>query len=174
MKNISKRTKVILFGLLILLAAANMNTIVDYLDYADHALIREMRLVSEQNFHEYPWVKENAVIDEEQARKINEEQASKRDKRLGAVVLKHIPLGTSAEVAMEICQQNGFKVKRSDGVREPMYLGFEGKITCYRKDLKIDSRYLLAADKYVAVAYFKNGKVGAVAGLHRSQILSEI
>jgi hypothetical protein len=135
MKKLSMRTKVIIFGL-ITVGLINMNIFTDYWAGADYALIREMRLVSKPSFGKY-----------------------KED--LDDVVLKHIPLGTTANVALEICQKNGFKAERSKDMKGAAYPGFEEKIVCLIKETRW---YLISTDEYQVFIYLKNNQVGAVVG----------
>lgn len=102
----------------------------------DGALIRELRLVSKQNSSAY-------------------------QENLDAVVLKHIPLGTPANVALKMCQQNGFRTARSKDMKGATYPGFEEHIFCTQKEVRW---FLVFTEEYRVVLYIKNSQVGAAIG----------
>lgn len=80
---------------------------------------------------------------------------------LDEVVLKHIPLETPANVALQICKTNGFKTTVSTDMRGADLPGFDEFIYC---SLEKRRWYLIASDEYRAVLYIKNGRVGAGIG----------
>jgi hypothetical protein len=126
----------LLLGLLFF-GVTNTNVLMDYWKGADRALIREMRLVAKQN-----------------PRKYQENQ--------DAVVLKHIPLDTSAEIAMETCQKSGFGTyQRKTLEKGEIYPGFEEVIGCTKQETRWN---LIFSDEYQVFAYLKNDQVGAVSG----------
>jgi hypothetical protein len=88
-------------------------------------------------------------------------QNPRNQDNLDQVVLKHIPLGTPADVAMKICQKNGFKAMRSGDMKGANYPGFEEHIFC---SLNKSHWYLIATDEYRVILYLKNNQVGAVVG----------
>ncbi|CAH1078823.1 hypothetical protein [Candidatus Nitrotoga sp. 1052] len=100
------------------------------------ALIRELRLVSKQNSSAY-------------------------QENLDAVVLKHIPLGTPANVALKMCQQNGFRTTRSKDMKGATYPGFEEHIFCTQKEVRW---FLVFTEEYRVILYIKNNQVGAAIG----------
>lgn len=184
MRKLSKRNKIIIWGLLTLVMV-NMNTITDYLDYSDHALIREMRSMRWQNF----WgelagssIKFNPSEDysEYLARmKLENRNLSDRPSQAyrdyladrDVIVLKHIPLGTSAEAAMEICRQNGFDIyvpTKLSIEQRSNYPGIEEYVYCVIKDRRW---YWIGTDEYRVFLYLKNNQVVLSEGAQFSEAL---
>lgn len=136
LKSASKRTKVAT-ALLLVVALANMNVLVDYWKGSDHALIREMRLVAKQNPGKY-------------------------QEDLDGVVLKHIPLGTSAEKAKETCDKNGLETGQRKTLKMgEIYPGFEEVLGCTKRDVHWN---LVFSDEYHVIVYLRDNRVGAVSG----------
>lgn len=178
MKKLTKRNKIIILGL-IALVMVNINTVIDYLDYADHALIREMQarpgeyswweLISSarrafnpsEDYAEYRarMKREHRSLSERPSQAYRE-YLQNRD----VTVLKHIPLGTSAEAAMEICRQNGFKTTEPRELNishRSFYPSMEKSIYCTVTDF---SWYLIVTNEYRVIVYLKNNQVGLVTG----------
>lgn len=132
---------------LLFLGMANMNKLADFWASDDHALIREMRLVAKQNPKKY-------------------------QENLDEVVLKHIPLGTSAEMALETCDKNGFETGQHKTLKMgEIYPGFEEVISCGKKEWRW---YLIFSDEYQVFVYLKNNQVGAVAGRFFARLFGSI
>lgn len=110
-----------------------------WLGQNDDTLIRDMELVHKINSH---------------AVKLN----------LDEVVLQHIPLGTQANVALDVCQRNGFKTYSkniNNDTKGLDFSGFDEYLYCTKTEMRW---FLIGSDEYRAVIYFKNNRVGAVIG----------
>lgn len=178
MKKLTRRYRIIILGV-ITLVIVNINTIVDYLDYADHALIREMRArpgeylwwdligSSKRAFNPSEDYSEYVARMKRENRSLSDipsqayrEYLQNRD----VMVLKHIPLGTSAAAAMEICRQNGFKTNEPRELfisERSYYPGMDKSIYCTVTDFRW---YLIGSDEYRVIVYLKENRVGLVAG----------
>lgn len=203
MKKLTARTKVIIFGLFILgIGVANMNMFVDYWAGADHALIREMRLVSMQKSWQHLFCSRENIINSREYleyqkylegqklrenRKYLELKKSRENEQiysfeyqstppayleyLDTVVLKHIPLGASANAALEICQKNGLgggEPRALNITHREVYPGFEASIYCSIKERRW---YLIGTDEYRVIVYLKNNQVELVQGRYFSELL---
>lgn len=104
-----------------------------------------------------------ALIDE--MRQVRKEKAPRATQvNLDEVVVKHIPIGTTKETAMRVCQQNGFEVSTGKDMKGATYPGFEEYIFCTQKKINWAAILLLASDEYRVILYLKDDRVGAMLG----------
>ena len=103
---------------------------------SDGALIKDMRSASKSN-------------------------PSRYQENLDEVALKHIPLGTPAKTALEICQKNGFKAAWNKNTNGADFAEFKEFIYCTREQAHW---FLVLSEEYRVILYIKNGQVGAVIG----------
>lgn len=145
MKTFTMQTKIIVLSLLILVAA-NINMFVDYWAGEEHALIREMRLEGTPKFGKY-------------------------QHKLDEVVLKHIPFGTPANAARDICQKNGFTINEYSAMSKQhgaLHPGMDEYMHCYLKETRW---YLIGFDDYQVLVYLKGKAVGDAEGLYFARTL---
>ncbi|MBI4825355.1 MAG: hypothetical protein HY807_02895 [Nitrospirae bacterium] len=101
-----------------------------------------------------------ALIDE--MRQVKKEKAPNATQvNLDEVVVKHIPIGTTKEDAMKVCQQNGFEVFTSKDMKRSEHPDFEEYIFCTQKK---NRWFLLGEGEYRVILYLKDGRVGAMQG----------
>jgi hypothetical protein len=101
-----------------------------------------------------------ALIDE--MRQVKKEKAPNAVQvNLDEVVVKHIPIGTTKEDAMKVCQQNSFIVSTSKDMKRSEYPDFEEYIFCTQKKYHW---FLLGESEYRVILYLKDDRVGAMQG----------